>query len=88
MSSKRTSQFQNPPVVSSISIEAPAVLVQIQPLALSVADAARAVGAPEYTLHEHIKAGRLSAKKAGRSHVILIPELQKWLASLDPANMA
>jgi excisionase family DNA binding protein len=77
-----------PSPVGPISIEAPAVLVSIQPLALSVVDAARVVGCTEFAIADAIRAGRLSAKKAGRHYVILITELQKWLTSLDPAIAA
>ena len=89
MSSKRNNQqIQQANPVSAIPTEAPAVEVGIQPLALSVADAARVVGCAEFTIADAIRAGRLSAKKAGRHYVVLLPELENWLRNLDPAIAA
>lgn len=86
MSSKRTNQqIQQTSPLAAVPIETPVVQVSIQPLALSVADAARVVGCAEFTIADAIRAGRLSAKKAGRHYVISLPELQRWLASLEPA---
>lgn len=89
MSSKRSNQqIQQPSPIAAVPTEAPAVQVSIQPLALSVADAARVVGCAEFTIADAIRAGRLSAKKAGRHYVVLLPELENWLKNLDPAIAA
>lgn len=89
MSSKRNNpQLQQSNPVPAIPTEAPVVQVGIQPLALSVADAARVVGCAEFTIADAIRAGRLSAKKAGRHYVILLPELENWLRNLEPAVAA
>lgn len=59
------------------------VAVTVQPLALNYSDAARIAGAPIWTVREAVMVGALKAKKAGRSHIILVSELQKWLESLQ-----
>jgi hypothetical protein len=72
------------PVVSS-----DAVSVSVQPLALNLQDAARAIGVPRWTLREAVMLGTLRAKRAGRSHVVLLSDLHRWLDSLDdvePSN--
>lgn len=61
----------------------PLVAVAIAPLALRLEDAAKVAGTPSWTLREAIMTGRLRAKAAGRSHVVLIADLRKWLASLE-----
>lgn len=64
------------------------VQVSLPPLAVNIPDAARLVGCPEWTLHEAIRAGRLTAKRAGRTYIILIPELQKFIAGLETVEAA
>jgi hypothetical protein len=60
-----------------------AVSVVAAPLAVCLLDAAKLVGVPSWFLRESILCGNLHAKKAGRTHVVLIDELKRWLASLD-----
>lgn len=61
----------------------PAVSITIQPIALNLIDAARLIGVPSWTLRESILLGNLRAKKAGRTHVVLLADLQNWAESLE-----
>jgi hypothetical protein len=59
-----------------------AVSIATPPLAMNVQDAARACGVPSWTLREAVMLGNLRAKHAGRAHVVLLADLQRWLESL------
>ena len=64
-------------------VSLPAVSVTIQPLALNLLDAAKIIGVSSWTLRESILLGNLRAKKAGRTHVVLLADLQNWAESLE-----
>jgi hypothetical protein len=64
-------------------VSPPAVQVVVEPIALSLRDAARSVGLPVWTLNEAIMLGSLQAKKGGRQRIILVAELRRWVAALD-----
>jgi hypothetical protein len=64
-------------------VSLPAVSITVQPIALNVQDAARVCGLASWTIREGILTGAIKAKKAGRSHVILLTELHRWLDDLD-----
>jgi len=61
----------------------PAVSITVQPIALNLTDAARGIGVPSWTLRESVMLGKLRAKKAGRAHIVLLSDLQRWAESLD-----
>ena len=63
--------------------QTPAVSITLQPIALNLIDAARVIGIPSWTLRESVLLGKLRAKKAGRLHVVLLSDLQRWAESLD-----
>jgi excisionase family DNA binding protein len=50
--------------------------------ALSVEEAAKAAGVGRTLLYEHIRGGRLTARKAGRRTIITVDELDAWLRTL------
>jgi hypothetical protein len=56
--------------------------ISTPPLAMNVQDAARACGVPTWTIRQSVMLGELRAKQAGRSHIILISDLSRWLESL------
>ena len=64
-------------------VSPPSVSVVVEPLAVNVQDAARLVGTPSWTIREAVMLGTLRAKKAGRSHIVLLSDLRRWLDSLD-----
>ena len=66
------------------------VAVVASPIAVCLVDAAKMVGVPSWVLRESVLCGTLHAKKAGRTHVIQVGELKRWVASLDdvPASTA
>jgi hypothetical protein len=82
VSSKEAKQ-QKPALISPVNVEPPSVAVSIEPVALSLSDAARACGLPEWTLNEAILTGSLKAKKPGRERIVLVSELRRWLVSFD-----
>lgn len=53
-----------------------------EPLADSVADAAKRMGVSRATAYNQIKAGLLTARKAGRRTLIERSEQARWLAAL------
>ncbi|WP_188910935.1 helix-turn-helix domain-containing protein [Salinarimonas ramus] len=54
----------------------------VAPLGLGVSDAARAAGVGRTAVYEALKSGALVARKLGRRTIILIDDLNAWLASL------
>src|ERR1700691_215766 len=64
------------------SLSPQAVNIATPPLAMNVQDAARACGVPTWTVRENILLGNLRAKHAGRSHIVLMEDLKRWLESL------
>jgi hypothetical protein len=67
----------------------PAISITIQPLALSINDASKLIGVPSWTLRQSVMLGELRAKKAGRMHVVLLADLQRWtesLADVEPST--
>jgi hypothetical protein len=65
------------------AVSLPAVSIAVQPIALNLIDAAKVSGVPSWTLRESVMLGKLRAKKAGRSHIVLLSDLQRWAESLD-----
>jgi hypothetical protein len=59
----------------------PAVTVSLEPIAMNLNDAAKAVGVPVWTLREAVMVGDLRAKKAGRRHVIETAEVRVVLTN-------
>jgi excisionase family DNA binding protein len=59
------------------------VSVSLQPLAMNVQDAARIVDVPTFHLRECIGNGSLRARRAGRTYVVTLRDLEQWLESLD-----
>lgn len=53
--------------------------------AYTLAEAVVATGIGRTTLYEEIKAGRLKARKRGRSTIILTEHLEEYLNDLPPA---
>jgi helix-turn-helix protein len=53
----------------------------MEPLALTVAQAARLGGPCRSAIYQDIRAGRLRAKKRGRSTFILVDDFKAYLAS-------
>lgn len=51
-------------------------------LSYGIADAVKASGVGRSLLYEHIKSGRLKARKLGRRTLILAEDLHNWLATL------
>lgn len=72
---------------SSISAPVPpppaGVQVFLQPRSLNLIDAAKYAGVSQWTLSEAIMTGKLSARWAGRSRIVLVKDLNDWLDSLD-----
>ena len=60
----------------------------MDPLALTVSQAAKLGGPCRSALYEDIRAGRLRAIKRGRSTRILIDDFRRYLASLPPVRPA
>jgi len=59
-----------------------AIAVVTPPIAVNLNDAARLTGMPSWTIREAILSGALHAKRAGRTHIIQIDELKRWVAAL------
>jgi excisionase family DNA binding protein len=55
-------------------------------LAISIVEAARRSGLGRSTIYEAIARGELKVRKAGRRSLILIDDLQAWLARLPEAK--
>jgi excisionase family DNA binding protein len=53
----------------------------IQPIAVSVSEAARISGVGRSTLYAEMAEGQLKFKKIGRRRLITIDDLRAWLAS-------
>ncbi len=53
----------------------------MEPLALTIPDAVKASGLPRSSLYEAMKHG-LPARKSGRRTLIMVADLQAYLASL------
>lgn len=62
--------------------------VQLQPLAISIAEAAKASGIGRTRLYAFIKEGRLRARKNGEHTIILVADLQAFLESLPTMEAA
>lgn len=54
----------------------------IAPIAVAIEDASRIVGVSRTRIFEAIRNSELSARKAGRSTIIEIEELKRWVKSL------
>ncbi len=55
--------------------------IAIEPIALSVSDAARIVPVSRRTLYAEIQAGRLAARRFGRKLLIARHDLMTWFES-------
>ena len=56
----------------------------MEPLALTISEAAKFGGPKRDKAYKEIKAGRLRAVKRGRNTLILVEDLKKYLAALPP----
>ncbi|MGH1571921.1 excisionase family DNA-binding protein [Methylobacterium sp. P31] len=56
----------------------------MEPLGLSVQQAAKSAGVGRTTIYEELARGRLRAKKLGRRTLILADDLKRWLEALPP----
>ena len=56
----------------------------IAPIAYSIEDAPLAVGVSRTRIFEAVRSGQLAARKAGRSTLIEVEELRRWVKSLPP----
>ena len=54
----------------------------IAPIAYSIEDAPLAVGVSRTRIFEAVRSGQLAARKAGRSTLIEVEELRRWVKSL------
>jgi hypothetical protein len=54
----------------------------LSPIAVAIEDAPRIVGVSRTRIFEAIRNSELSARKAGRSTIIEIDELKRWVKSL------
>ena len=57
-------------------------------LAVSIADACKVTGLCRTVIYEHIKSGRLCARKVGRRTVILAGDLRAWLENMPTIKAA
>jgi hypothetical protein len=65
-----------------------AISVSALPIAVRLIDAAKLVGLPAWTLKESVLLGSLRARKAGRTHIIEVDELRRWVSSLEYASVS
>jgi len=61
---------------------APAPVGFIPKQSYNIAEAAAAAGLPRWTVQQACGSGKLRAKSAGRTYIILPADLQKWLEHL------
>jgi hypothetical protein len=54
----------------------------LAPIAVAIEDAPRIVGVSRTRIFEAIRNSELSARKAGRSTIIEVDELKRWVSSL------
>jgi hypothetical protein len=64
------------------------LLMEIRPIAYSIAEACRVAACGRTSLYEAIKTGALTARKRGRRTIILSNDLWGWLESLPTAPAA
>jgi excisionase family DNA binding protein len=60
--------------------------LEMEPFALTIAEAAKLGGPCRSALYEDIRNGRLRAVKRGRSTRILVEDFRRYLASLPPVQ--
>ena len=58
------------------------------PIAVTIEDAPRAVGVSRTRIFEAIRNNEIAARKAGRSTIIEIDELRRWVRSLPVKGAA
>jgi len=56
-----------------------------QKLLIRLKDAAASIGVSEAHVRNEIRAGRLSARRAGRAVLVPVAELKRWAEDLPPA---
>jgi len=56
----------------------------MSPIAVSIPDAVKASGRSRTALYDALKRGDLPAKKAGKRTLILVADLEEYLANLPP----
>jgi excisionase family DNA binding protein len=61
---------------------------KLEPLGLSIAEAAKTAGVGRTTIYEALASGRLSARKLGRRTIIRANDLDAWLAALPALKPA
>jgi excisionase family DNA binding protein len=66
---------------------APSSINIFQPLAVDLKGAAQLAGVSPFTVREAVGNGSLAAKRAGRTYIIRIADLQKWIDSLAAAPL-
>jgi excisionase family DNA binding protein len=64
------------------------MVVHMEPLAITIAQAAKLGGPCRSALYKDIRAGRLRAVKRGRSTRILMEDFKAYLASFSPITPA
>ena len=57
-------------------------MISLEPLALPIEETPAAVGLPRTRIFEAIRNNELTARKAGRSTIVEVSELKRWLQSL------
>lgn len=77
-STKQTSTIITTPV-----LQQPLVNITMPPLSLNVLEAAHATGLPPYAIREAIGNGSLRGRRAGRTYIVLLSDLQHWVETLD-----
>ena len=58
----------------------------VEPYAYTVSEAAEVSGVSRSTLYRAMGAGKLEARKCGRTTLIFADELKRWLEALPIAN--
>jgi len=70
-------------IIATPVLQQPLVNIMMPPLSLNVLEAAHATGLPPYTIREAIGNGSLRGRKAGRTYIVLVSDLQHWVETLD-----
>jgi excisionase family DNA binding protein len=72
---------------SAPATPASSILNVLQPVSVDLKGAAQLTGVSVFTVREAVGNGSLAAKRAGRSYVIKVGDLQRWIDSLDAAPL-
>jgi hypothetical protein len=69
-------------IPESADTEHSQAVVSVEPLALPIESTPAAAGVPRTRIFNAIKNKELTARKAGKSTIIELPELRRWIRSL------